>query len=80
MAAPQKSNGTYPVSYGLGVIVGLGLRMALHPVLPQFSAVGSRLLIGMRLLTLFPGNRSGVMGACLRRCPMAFLFCPVWDD
>jgi uncharacterized membrane protein YkgB len=49
----QKSNGTYPVSYGLGVIiVGLGLLIALHPVLPQFSAVGSLLLIGMCFVTL----------------------------
>jgi reactive chlorine resistance protein C len=49
----QKSNGTYPVSYGLGVIiVGLGLLIALHPVLPQFSAVGGLLLIGMCFVTL----------------------------
>jgi uncharacterized membrane protein YkgB len=49
----QKSNGTYPVSYGLGVIiVGLGILIALHPVLPQFSAAGSLLLIGMCFVTL----------------------------
>src|SRR5262249_38307930 len=36
------TNGTYVFSYGLGcVIVGLGLLIALHPLLPQVAAVGS---------------------------------------
>lgn len=49
----QESNGTYAVSYGLGVvIVTLGLLIALHPFLPQVSAVGSFLLVGMSFVTL----------------------------
>jgi uncharacterized membrane protein YkgB len=49
----QESNETYPVSYGLGVvIVTLGLLIALHPFLPQVSAVGSLLLVGMCFVTL----------------------------
>jgi len=46
-------NGTYVFSYGLGcVIVGLGLVIALHPLLPQVAAVGSFLVIFMALTTL----------------------------
>jgi reactive chlorine resistance protein C len=49
----NESNGTYPVSYGLGVIiVSLGIMIALYPVWPQVSAVGSFLLILMSLTTL----------------------------
>jgi reactive chlorine resistance protein C len=49
----QESNGTYSVSWGLGVIiVSLGILIAMHPVLPQVSAVGSFLLIGMSCITL----------------------------
>src|ERR1700751_1533283 len=49
----NESNGTYPVSYGLGVIiVSLGIMIALYPISPQVSAVGSFLLIPMALTTL----------------------------
>jgi uncharacterized membrane protein YkgB len=49
----NESNGTYPVSYGLGVIiVSLGIMIALYPIWPQVSAVGSLLLILMALTTL----------------------------
>lgn len=49
----QRSNHTYAVSYGLGiVIVTLGLLIALYPVLPQASALGSGLLVLMSLTTL----------------------------
>ena len=49
----NESNGTYPVSYGLGVIiVSLGIMIALYPIWPQVSAVGSFLLIVMSLTTL----------------------------
>lgn len=49
----NESNGTYPVSYGLGVIiVSLGIMIALYPIWPQVSAVGSFLLIFMALTTL----------------------------
>ena len=49
----NESNGTYPVSYGLGVvIVSLGIMIALYPIWPQVSAVGSFLLILMTLTTL----------------------------
>ena len=49
----NESNGTYVFSYGLGcVIVGLGLLIALHPVLPQVAAVGSFLVTLMALTTL----------------------------
>jgi reactive chlorine resistance protein C len=49
----NESNGTYPVSYGLGVsIVSLGIMIALYPIWPQVSAVGSFLLILMALITL----------------------------
>jgi uncharacterized membrane protein YkgB len=49
----NESNGTYPVSYGLGVIiVSLGVMIALYPIWPQVSALGSFLLILMALTTL----------------------------
>lgn len=49
----QRSNNTYPVSYGLGVvIVTLGVLIALYPVLPQASAIGSGLLVLMCFTTL----------------------------
>jgi reactive chlorine resistance protein C len=49
----HESNGTYPVSYGLGVvIVGIGILIALHPLRPELAAVGSFLLIGMACTTL----------------------------
>jgi reactive chlorine resistance protein C len=49
----HKSNGTYPVSYGLGVIImSLGILIALYPVRPELSAIGSFLLIFMALTTL----------------------------
>ena len=49
----QRSNNTYLVSNGLGiVIVVLGFLIALYPVLPQASAVGSGLLVLMSLTTL----------------------------
>jgi uncharacterized membrane protein YkgB len=49
----NESNGTYPVSYGLGVIiVSLGILIALYPIWPQVSAVGSLLLTLMALTTL----------------------------
>ena len=49
----NKSNGTYAVSFGLGIIiVSLGLMIALYPIWTQISAVGSFLLILMSLTTL----------------------------
>ena len=49
----HQANGTYPVSYGLGVIiVSLGILIALYPVRPEFSAIGSFLVIFMALTTL----------------------------
>lgn len=49
----QAGNGTYAVSYGLGiVIVALGLLIALHPFQPQVAAIGSFLLVGMSFVTL----------------------------
>jgi uncharacterized membrane protein YkgB len=49
----NESNGTYPVSYGLGaIIVSLGVMIALYPIWPQVSALGSFLLILMALTTL----------------------------
>jgi reactive chlorine resistance protein C len=49
----NESTGTYPVSYGLGVIiVSLGIMIALYPIWPQVSAFGSFLLILMALTTL----------------------------
>ena len=49
----HQTNGTYPVSYGLGVIiVSLGILIALYPIRPELSAIGSFLLIFMALTTL----------------------------
>ena len=49
----HQANRTYPVSYGLGVIiVSIGLLIACHPVSPQLSALGSLLLICMAFTTL----------------------------
>jgi uncharacterized membrane protein YkgB len=49
----HESNGTYPFSYGLGlVILSIGILIALNPFLPQVAAVGSFLLILMACTTL----------------------------
>jgi reactive chlorine resistance protein C len=49
----QQSNGTYGFSYGLGiVIVSIALLIALRPIAPRASALGSLLLIFMALTTL----------------------------
>lgn len=49
----HETNGTYPFAYGLGLlIVSIGVLIALHPMLPQFAAVGSFLLILMACTTL----------------------------
>jgi len=49
----HQTNGTYPFSYGLGlVIISIGILIALHPLLPQVAAVGSFLLILMACTTL----------------------------
>ena len=49
----HETNGTYPFSTGLGiVIVSVGVMIALYPILPQVSAVGSLLLIVMASTTL----------------------------
>lgn len=49
----HETNGTYPVSYGLGiVIVSIGVLIALHPTFPRLAAVGSFLLILMACTTL----------------------------
>ena len=49
----HKENNTYLFSYGLGsVIVLIGLLVALYPVFPGVSAVGSFLCFGMSLVTL----------------------------
>jgi reactive chlorine resistance protein C len=46
-------NGTYRFSHGLGIVIVLiGVLIALYPVLPQASAVGSFLLILMSFTTL----------------------------
>jgi uncharacterized membrane protein YkgB len=49
----HQRNGTYLFAYGLGfVIVAFGVMIALHPWLPQLSAVGSFLVFGMSFVTL----------------------------
>lgn len=49
----HETNGTYPLSYGLGiVIVSIGILIALHPIYPQLAAVGSFLLVLMSCTTL----------------------------
>lgn len=49
----HETNGTYPFSYALGiVIVTIGVLIALHPRFPQIAAVGSALLVLMAFTTL----------------------------
>jgi uncharacterized membrane protein YkgB len=49
----HQENGTYTFSHGLGtVIIGIGLLIALYPVQPELSAIGSILLICMSCTTL----------------------------
>jgi uncharacterized membrane protein YkgB len=49
----HETNGTYPVSYALGVvIISIAVLIALYPFLPQVSAVGSFLLALMAMTTL----------------------------
>jgi uncharacterized membrane protein YkgB len=49
----HEANGTYPFALGLGaIIVGYGVLIALHPVLPQAAAVGSFLVFVMSFVTL----------------------------
>lgn len=49
----HESNGTYPVSYALGIaIMSIAVLIALYPFLPQVSAVGSFLLALMAMTTL----------------------------
>ncbi|HEX4611330.1 MAG TPA: DUF417 family protein [Urbifossiella sp.] len=49
----HEANGTYLFAYGLGsVIVAYGVMIALHPVFPRVSAVGSFLVAVMSFVTL----------------------------
>jgi uncharacterized membrane protein YkgB len=49
----HESNGTYSFSHGLGIVIVLiGVLIALYPILPKVSAVGSFLLVLMSLTTL----------------------------
>ena len=49
----HRENGTYSFSHGLGVvIVCIGLLIALYPIKPELSALGSCLLIAMSCTTL----------------------------
>jgi len=49
----HESNGTYPFSHGLGVLIVLiGILIALHPLRLQIAAVGSALVILMACTTL----------------------------
>jgi uncharacterized membrane protein YkgB len=49
----NKENGTYGFSHGLGVvIIAIGVLIALYPVSPGVSAVGSLLVIFMSFTTL----------------------------
>ncbi len=49
----QTENGTYSFSHGLGVvIIGIGFLIALYPVKPELSALGSILLVLMSCTTL----------------------------
>lgn len=49
----HEANNTYSFSYGLGTaIVLIGVMIALYPVLPGVSAVGSFLVVIMSLVTL----------------------------
>lgn len=49
----HEANNTYGFSYGLGtVIVGIGILIALYPISPKLSAIGSFLAFGMSFVTL----------------------------
>ena len=49
----HRSNGSYPVSCGLGVIImSIGVLIAIYPIRPELSAAGSALLVLMALSTL----------------------------
>ena len=49
----HETNGTYPFSIGLGlVIMSIGTLIALHPLFPRAAVVGSSLLICMACTTL----------------------------
>lgn len=49
----HRENGTYRFSHGLGaIIVGIGVLIALYPIRPDLSALGSGLLILMSCTTL----------------------------
>src|SRR6187549_3196429 len=49
----HEKNGTYEFAYGVGsAIVIFGIMIALHPWLPQVSAIGSFLVFGMSFVTL----------------------------
>lgn len=49
----HESNGTYPFSIGLGlVIMSIGTLIALHPLFPKAAIAGSSLLICMAFTTL----------------------------
>ena len=49
----HRENGTYTFSHGLGAaIIGIGLLIALYPIWPAISALGSGLLILMACTTL----------------------------
>lgn len=49
----HQGNGTYPVSYGLGItIMSFAILIALYPIRPDLSMIGSFLLVFMSLTTL----------------------------
>jgi uncharacterized membrane protein YkgB len=49
----HETNGTYPFSMGLGlVIMSIGTLIALHPLFPRAAVLGSSLLICMACTTL----------------------------
>lgn len=49
----HKANNTYRFSFGLGaIIVAIGLLIALYPISPKLSAIGSFLAFGMSFVTL----------------------------
>ena len=49
----EREKGTYPVSYGLGIVIMLiGVLIASYPAAPRLSALGSFLLILMACTTL----------------------------
>jgi hypothetical protein len=50
----HQRNGSYAFAYGLGsVIVAFAVMVSLHPWLPQVSTLGSFLVFGMSLVTLW---------------------------